>query len=169
MAGKSNANKGEGQDSFTRAGSFGYQINHLARLLARSLRARIEPLGVVPGQFAQLLVLFEEDGLIQSELTKRVRIDQSTLAHTLKRMERDGLVTRVQDENDRRQFRVFLTAQAHDLRPKLMAAAAEINDLVLDGLEMAERHTLLLALQQATEQLETDPAIASSEHRSDDD
>lgn len=152
-----------GDDAFTRTGSFGYQVNHLARLLARSLRARIEPLGVVPGQFAQLLALYEEDGLIQSELTERVRIDQSTLAHTIKRMERDGLVTRVQDEVDRRRFRVFLTDHARELRPRLLAAAAEVNELVLDGLETSERQALLQALAQATGRLEADPAVAGKE------
>ena len=34
----------------------------LARLMAQALRAKISPLGVVPGQFAQLLALYEEEG-----------------------------------------------------------------------------------------------------------
>jgi hypothetical protein len=41
----------------TRHSSLGDQVNHLARLLAHALGARIAPLGVVPGQVAQLLAL----------------------------------------------------------------------------------------------------------------
>lgn len=72
--------------------SLGYQVNHLARMLAQALRERIAPLGVVPGQFAQLLVLHEQDGLTQAQLCERVRIEQPTMANTLARMERDGLI-----------------------------------------------------------------------------
>ncbi|HZD13628.1 MAG TPA: hypothetical protein VE196_00520, partial [Pseudonocardiaceae bacterium] len=54
--------------SRARDGSLGYQINHLGRLLAQALHRRIAPMGVVPGQFAQMLALFEQDGLSQREL-----------------------------------------------------------------------------------------------------
>jgi len=94
---------------FPREKSLGYQVNHLARLLAAALRERIEPHGVVPGQFAQLLALLERDGISQSELCDQVRIDQSTMAHTLKRMERDGLVSRSPDPGDQRRALIRLT------------------------------------------------------------
>lgn len=68
--------------------SLGYQVNHLARLLAQALAAQIAPFGVVPGQFAQLLALFEQDGMTQRELCDRVRIEQPTMANTLQRMQR---------------------------------------------------------------------------------
>jgi len=80
-----------------RTESMGYLVNHLARLLANALRARTAPDGVVPGQFAQLLALYEQDGVTQAQLCEQVSIDQSTMAHTLKRMERDGLIRRVPD------------------------------------------------------------------------
>ena len=110
-----------------RRSSLGYQVNHVARLFARSLRVRIESHGVVPGQFAQMLALFEEDGLTQQELCDRVGIDQSTMAHTLKRMERDGLVDRVQDPRDRRRSIVTLTARARSLEAVLTRAAVDVN------------------------------------------
>ncbi|HEY8111643.1 MAG TPA: helix-turn-helix domain-containing protein [Actinomycetes bacterium] len=46
---------------------------------------RIAPHGVVPGQFAQLLALYEEDDLTQRELCDRIRIEQATMANTLQR------------------------------------------------------------------------------------
>ena len=87
---------------FARDASLGYQINHLGRLLAQALHQRIAPMGVVPGQFAQLLALFEQDGLSQRELCERVRIEQPTMANTLHRMERDALIRREPDPADGR-------------------------------------------------------------------
>lgn len=125
-------------DALLREDSLGYQINHLARLLAAALRARIEPVGVAPGQFAQLLALFEDDAMTQSELCDRVQIDQSTMAHTLKRMERDGLVERRPDQIDRRRVVITLTARSRRLQPALIKAASEVNALATHGLTEGE-------------------------------
>jgi DNA-binding MarR family transcriptional regulator len=123
--------------------SLGYQVNHLARFLAQALAARIAPYGVVPGQFAQLLVLFEQDGLTQRELCDRVRIEQATMAKTLQRMQRDGLVRCVPDPDDRRRIRVYLTDQARAIEHDLAAAARSVNTLATDGLTDAETASYL--------------------------
>lgn len=124
--------------AFPRQESLGYQVNHLARLLAQTLAARIVALGVVPGQFAQLLALFEQDGLTQRELCDRVRIEQPTMAKTLRRMERDGLVRNRPDPDDGRRVRVTLTQHARTLEPELIAAARAVNATATDGLSAAE-------------------------------
>jgi DNA-binding MarR family transcriptional regulator len=114
-------------DPLRRQESLGYQVNHLARLLAHALSAHIAPLGVVPGQFAQLLALYEEDDLTQRELVERVRVEQATMANTLQRMQRDGLVRCVADPADRRRTRVQLTQRARDLERDLVTAARAVN------------------------------------------
>lgn len=114
--------------------SLGYQVNHLARLLAQALAAQIAPFGVVPGQFAQLLALFEQDGMTQRELCDRVRIEQPTMANTLQRMQRDGLIRRVTDAADRRRAHVLLTEHARSMEPDLVAAARAVNAVATEGL-----------------------------------
>jgi DNA-binding MarR family transcriptional regulator len=130
-------------DALFRQESLGYQVNHLARLLAQALAARIAPYGVVPGQFAQLLALFEQDGLTQRELCDRVRIEQATMAKTLQRMQRDGLVRCVPDPDDRRRIRVYLTDQARAIERDLAAAARSVNASATDGLTDAETASYL--------------------------
>lgn len=128
--------------------SLGYQVNHLARLLAAALRARIEPLGVVPGQFAQLLTLYETDGLTQTELCARVQIEQPTMANTLARMQRDGLVDRLPDPSDRRRSLVMLTPRAGGLRDELIGAARAVNAAATAGLDDDETVALMSALSR---------------------
>ncbi|HZK50082.1 MAG TPA: MarR family winged helix-turn-helix transcriptional regulator [Actinomycetota bacterium] len=117
----------DGPATLPRQSSLGYQVNHLARLMAQALRERIAPFGVVPGQFAQLLALYEQDGLSQRELCERVRIEQPTMANTLQRMERDGLIRRLPDPVDGRRAAVMLTGRARDLEDDLVGAARGIN------------------------------------------
>lgn len=77
---------------FTKTQSAGYLINHIARVFARGLAARIRPLGLTTGTFPALLALWETDGLTQKQLVERLDIEQATMANTLARMERDGLI-----------------------------------------------------------------------------
>lgn len=137
-----------------RQASVGYQVNHLARLLAQALRERIEPLGVVPGQFAQLLALYEQDGLTQAELCARVRIEQPTMANTLTRMQRDGLIDRVPDPADGRRALVTLTPRARDLQDPLVAAARAVNTTATCGLDPAQTAAFLAALAGAIDNLD---------------
>jgi DNA-binding MarR family transcriptional regulator len=123
--------------------SLGYQVNHLARLLAQALAAGIAPYGVVPGQFAQLLALFEQDGLTQRELCDRVGIEQATMAKTLQRMQRDGLVRCDPDPDDKRRIRVYLTDQGRAIEHDLVAAARSVNAAATDGLTDRQTATYL--------------------------
>lgn len=139
-----------------RHSSLGYEVNHLARLMEQALRVRIACHGVVPGQFAQLLALYEEDGVTQNQLCERVRIDQSTMAHTLKRMERDGLVTRTTDPADRRRAQICLTERARELQPVLVQAALEVNAAATRGLSAAETEVFMQTLARVIANLEAD-------------
>jgi DNA-binding MarR family transcriptional regulator len=118
--------------------SLGYQINHLARLFEQQLRIRIESYGVVPGQFAQMLALYEEEPLTQRELCERVQIEQPTMAYTLQRMERAGLINRAADPDDRRRALIMLTPRARALQDTLVAVARRVNDIAARGLSEHE-------------------------------
>ena len=147
---------GDHRKPFTRDTSLGYQVNHAARLFAQALHQRIAPLGVVPGQFAQLLALFEADGQTQRELCEQVGIEQPTMANTLQRMERDGLVRREPDPADGRRARVLLTDRARDLEGPLVAAARAVNATATRGLNAPEVAAVLAALPRIIDNLEKD-------------
>jgi DNA-binding MarR family transcriptional regulator len=142
--------------SLARQSSLGYQVNHLARLMAQALRIKISPLGVVPGQFAQLLALYEQDGLSQRELCERVRVEQPTMANTLRRMERDGLVRRLPDPDDGRRAIVRLTERARGLEEALAGAARSVNSGATKGITDDELAAFMATLARIIGNLEAD-------------
>jgi len=95
-------------------------INLLARLSNKAARIRLGSMGAWPGQIPIVLCLLAEENLSQKELIERTRIEQSTMAAHLDRMERDGLIYRVRDESDRRIFRIFLSDRVKDSSDWLM-------------------------------------------------
>jgi len=119
------------------ASSVGYQVNRLARLFEAALRQRIAAHGVVPGQFPALLALFEHDGRTQRELCDIASVDQSTMAKTLARMGRDGLVRAQPDPRDGRCTRYHLTPSARALEADLSAAGHDVIAQATHGIPAA--------------------------------
>ncbi|MAZ16892.1 MAG: MarR family transcriptional regulator [Ahrensia sp.] len=128
---------------FKKAESAGYLANHMARLFANALHERIRPLGLAPAQFMTLLELWEEDGRTQKDLVRRLDIEQATMANTLKRMERDGLIIRQENPKDRRAQLIRLTEKARALQDDATAAANAVNAIALGGLSEDERRVFI--------------------------
>ena len=125
--------------AFDKLDSAGYLANHMARLFAVGLQDRIKSLGITPGQFPALLELWAEDGLTQKELVARLDIEQATMANTLNRMERDGLITRRAHPDDGRAQQIWLTRRARALHAPATKAAAAQNAVALGGLGTRDR------------------------------
>jgi DNA-binding MarR family transcriptional regulator len=142
--------------AFEKTSSAGYLANHMARLFADGLRARIKPLGIVPGQFPALLELWENEGLTQKELVARLDIEQATMANTLSRMERDGLIRRKPHPGDGRAQLVWLTAKARALRAPAVEAAIAQNEVALALLSVDERRQFLGFMQRTVRAMQDD-------------
>lgn len=142
--------------TFHRSESAGYLANQLARLFEQALARRIRPLGLTPGQFPFLLLLWEQDGRTQAELAAEADVEQATAANTLARMERDGLVRRVPHPSDGRARLIRLTGTARSLEGPAVAAAEAANAEALSRLSQVERaqqldlsRRMIAALQDA--------------------
>jgi DNA-binding MarR family transcriptional regulator len=132
---------------FERDESLGYLANHMARLLAQGLHERIKPLGLAPAQFTALVELWRGDGITQRQLTERLDFDQSTIAKTLVRMERDGLIRREAHASDRRAQVLKLTDKARKLLRPAMEAAKAQNDDALEKLSEKDQLRLLAMMR----------------------
>lgn len=142
--------------TFNRMDSATYLSGQLAKAFTRSLLSRASELGFSPGQLPVLLELWAEDGLTQKQLLDRVGIEQATMANTLGRMQRDGLVERRPHPSDRRAQLVFLTDRAKSLEEKAVSAAREADDALFKGFRRFERELLLEYMRMAIENARKD-------------
>ncbi|HEY6632796.1 MAG TPA: MarR family transcriptional regulator [Rhizobiaceae bacterium] len=129
--------------AFDKTRSAGFLANHMARLFAKGLQQSIKPLGLAPAQFMTLLALWENDGLTQRELVERLDVEQATMANTLTRMERDGLIERRAHPEDGRSQSIHLTPKAAALREPATSAARAVNGVALGDLSEEERLVFL--------------------------
>ena len=87
----------------------------------------LEALGLTYPQYLVMLVLWEQDGLMVSELGQRLYLDSGTLTPLLKRLEAAGLVSRMRAVEDERRVHIHLTPAGR----KLKARAASVPGCVL--------------------------------------
>ena len=128
---------------FSKDTSAGYLVNDLARRFAAALQARIKPLGLSTGVFPVMVQLWEDDGLTQTELVRRIGVEQATMANTLARMQRDGLIARRRSKADGRVQEIRLTDRGKSLRGPAIDAALAVNDTALSSLSPEEREQFL--------------------------
>jgi DNA-binding MarR family transcriptional regulator len=90
-------------------------------------RFRAAGWGEVRPSYGSILVpLFEEDGLRMGELAHRSRLSKQTMTTMVRLLERDGLVRREPDPDDRRASRVLLTRKARRFQPVAERTLAEL-------------------------------------------
>ena len=134
---------------FSRQDSAAYLAAQLAKGFSQALLKRAGALGFSPGQFPVLLELWQEDGLTQRQLLDRVDIEQATLANTLARMARDGLIERQPHPTDRRSQIITLTEKGAALEDAAIAASKETEEALLKDLLKFERQLLLEYMSRA--------------------
>jgi DNA-binding MarR family transcriptional regulator len=68
------------------------------------------------GQFMFLLDLYIKDGKNQEEISDNLKIDKGTTARAIKKLEEQGFVIRIKNENDKRSNKIYLTDKAKDIK-----------------------------------------------------
>lgn len=81
-------------------------------------------------------------GLRLSELGKRAGLEPSTMTGLIDRMEKDGLVVRASDPDDRRALRVNLTEKGAEVRDRVFQAVSSMLVSAFSGVEPESLETM---------------------------
>lgn len=107
------------------------------RVFSRVLKKHgIEDLN--PAQGRILFVLWQHDGITQTELADRTKLDKSTLAIMLDRLVDDGQVERVRDESDARRRIIRTTEKNRALHGAYAEASDEMTEIFYRGISGTE-------------------------------
>ena len=129
-------------------------LGHAYRTFSRIVDAQLRELGFAMGQLPVLVALKHAKQLPQAELARLARVEQSSMAQLLNRMERDGLIERVADPADKRSRLISLTAQTSRRMPKGKAIMDATVDLALQGFSAEEIQRLGELMGRVNDNLE---------------
>jgi DNA-binding MarR family transcriptional regulator len=108
----------------------------------------------VTGPQLTVVKLLETIGdLSLSELSDKIRAQNSTVTGIIDRMEREGLVQRVRSTEDRRVVRIHLTEKGQELAREIPVEPMEILRSALSGLSAAETAELLRLMTKVAKRI----------------
>jgi DNA-binding MarR family transcriptional regulator len=112
--------------------------------------------GVASGHDMFLISLWDRDGQTHAELAQQLRVQPATVTNMLHRMEDKGLITRRQDDQDLRIWRVYLTDKGRALQHSLQDVWLEAEARTTQGLTQEERLLLRRLLLHVYQNIEAD-------------
>ena len=115
-----------------------FEIGETAHALRKAFDRLAVGLGVTRAQWKVLFKLTRRPGLKQVELADMLDLEPITLCRIVDRLEEAGLVERARDPEDRRAWKLHVTAQAKPLVDKLQAVGAELVGHAFSGIDPEE-------------------------------
>ena len=130
------------------------QLNWASRLLARETETMLAPIGLNPAYVPVLLALSAGGAHTPKDLATAAWVEQPTMTATIKRMERDGFVSRKPNPDDGRSALIALTPLGYDRIADMDRALGALNELLLEQFTTAERGQFLELLERVVSVLE---------------
>jgi DNA-binding MarR family transcriptional regulator len=119
------------------------EIEHLIPQVCRAhyeqTRSLFRRLGLARGQPGVLRLLWQNDGMTQTELGAALRIQPATVTRMMQRMETAGWVERRPDPDDQRVWRVYQTDAARRIRPDVEGVMNALSEAALRGFSPEEQ------------------------------
>ncbi len=119
-----------------------FLLNVAHRRLQRWTERELAPAGLSAAQAGVLFRLGRGDGALIGELAEALDIVPSAMTGLVDRMVDAGLVERRPDADDRRAFRIHLTAAGRSLRKRAATRSQALNASLMEGFSEAEIATV---------------------------
>ena len=108
-----------------------FRLYTASRLLTQAYHPLLSEHGLTYPQYLVLLVLWEKDAQPVNDIAKRLLLETNTVTPLLKRMEKEGILTREKGKEDARQMIVYLTSKGKRLQELLCDVPATMGKSVL--------------------------------------
>ena len=131
--------------------SIGRYISCIYRYFHRYMHDQLQTYDLGSGQFHFLMMLYRKDAVNQETLAETLHIDKATSARAIKKLEESGYVTRIRDEQDKRNYNIFLTEKAKKIKPKIKAILQHWTKILLTDLTLEEQQQLYTLLEKISQ------------------
>jgi len=112
------------------------------------INSKLTDLNIRSGQHDFFYVISKREGISQKELSEFLYVGKSTTAKAVKNLMENDYVKRVQDENDKRIYRLYLTEKGKKILPKIEAAFLEVVAIFSKNLSKREEEQTLIILKR---------------------
>lgn len=129
-------------------------VSQLYRKGTIFINKEIDKYDIRYGQLMFLIALYNRDGTNQEEITERLKIDKGTTARALKKLEEEEFITRIKDNDDKRNNRIYLTQKSKDTKDDIYNAINGWNEKISDSLTKEEEEQLKNLLEKVCKNID---------------
>ena len=126
-----------------------FRLYTAARLVTACYTPFFKQYGITYPQYLVLMLLWEQDNRIISDITERLHLETNTVTPLLQRMEKQGLIVRQKSQADCRQRIISLTSEGRHLEERFKEVPNCLaREIVENGMSVEELQTLVPLLDK---------------------
>lgn len=137
--------------------NIGFMINRTARAFVKALDTELRgKVGITFGQWKVIVMLVNQNGLTQKEIADKLGLESPTLIPIIDKMEKETLVVRKVDSDDRRNNRIYRTEKADALWDRMNECALKIRQISVKGIPEQDINIMRNVLYKIWQNLRTE-------------
>ncbi|MBJ7896399.1 MarR family transcriptional regulator [Bacillus atrophaeus] len=132
------------------------EVGMIARALDSISNIEFKEYNLTKGQYLYLVRICENPGIIQEKLAEMIKVDRTTAARAIKKLEMNGFIEKMDDEHNKKIKKLFPTEKGENVFPVIKRENDHSNSVALAGFSEGEAETILHLLQRIRKNIEVD-------------
>lgn len=132
------------------------EVGMIARALDSISNIEFKKYDLTKGQYLYLVRICENPGIIQEKLAEMIKVDRTTAARAIKKLEIHGFIEKTDDQNNQKIKKLIPTEKGKTVYPYIKKENDYSNSVALSGLSTSEIETIFDLLQRVRRNVEKD-------------
>nr|MDF9459778.1 MarR family transcriptional regulator [Bacillus pumilus] len=132
------------------------EIGVIARALDSISNIEFKEYDLTKGQYLYLVRICEEPGIIQEKLAEMIKVDRTTVARAIKKLELHGFIEKKDDRVNKKIKKLFPTDKGEAVYPMIKRENDYSNQVALDGFSEEEAEQIYEYLLRVRKNIEKD-------------
>lgn len=141
------------------------EIGMIARALDSISNIEFKEYELTKGQYLYLVRICENPGIIQEKLSEMIKVDRTTAARAIKKLEINGFIEKKEDESNKKIKKLFPTEKGKNVYPFIKRENDYSNTVALEGFSETEAETISNLLQRVRKNIEKDWEFVKKGHK----
>ncbi|GGG58232.1 MarR family winged helix-turn-helix transcriptional regulator [Paenibacillus radicis (ex Gao et al. 2016)] len=132
------------------------EIGMIARAFDSISNIEFKELDLTKGQYLYLVRICEEPGIIQEKLAEMIKVDRTTAARAISKLEIQGFIEKKKDEDNKKNKKLYPSEKGREAYLFLKREADYSDQVALAGLSNKDKEALLKLLHKVRTNIEGD-------------
>ncbi|WP_102346083.1 MarR family winged helix-turn-helix transcriptional regulator [Bacillus sp. Marseille-P3661] len=132
------------------------EIGMIARALDSISNIEFKEYDLTKGQYLYLVRICENPGIIQEKLAEMIKVDRTTAARAIKKLQMNGFIEKKEDQHNKKIKKLFPTEKGENVYPYIKKEHDYSNNVALAGFSETEVEAAFNLLQRVRKNIEKD-------------